>query len=75
MPRVLVLHREYGCDTGCCGHVVQVDGIEVDLRDGFKFDFMHPNGRTAREYAEDLVRGAGCDPADLDWDNCVVRED
>lgn len=34
--RIRVLHTTYGCDTGCCGHVVELDGEDVG-----KFDFMH----------------------------------
>ena len=70
MARVLVLHETYGCETGCCGHVVEVDGDMVG-----EFCFHHPGAESDRAYAEDLVREAGCDPADLDWDSCVIVRD
>ena len=63
--RVVVTHQGYACESDCCGHVVEVDGVE-------KFHFAHPNGGAAREFAERLVRESGCDPADLDWENCLV---
>jgi hypothetical protein len=69
MPRVLVVHSAYGCDTGCCGHVVEVDDRQID------FQFAHPSGTDARRFAEELVREAGCDPADLDWENSIVVDD
>jgi hypothetical protein len=34
--KVRVLHSYYGCDTGCCGHRIEIDGEEVD--DSFEFD-------------------------------------
>lgn len=23
-----IVHRPYGCDCGCCGHSIEVDGVE-----------------------------------------------
>jgi hypothetical protein len=71
MPKVIVCHQSYGCDTGCCGHVVEVDGEQVG-----DFSFGHPySNDNHRAFAEELVRAAGCDPADLDWENCVVLDE
>ena len=70
--RVLVLHRMYGCDSGCCGHVVEVDGEQVG-----EFHFEHPLDRdSVRAFAERLV----CEEfgeehvADLDWASSVVLD-
>lgn len=83
MARVVVLHTTYGCDTGCCGHVIQIDGVEKFRT----FDFGHPSlcgvtdkadrDRIAREYAEDMVRHElGEDHIkDLDWDGCQIYDD
>lgn len=78
--KVIVYHTGYGCDTGCCGHVVEVDGEEVG-----SFDFGHPSGpnygplrdEDIRQYVIDLVtEQCGVDHvADIDWDNCVVSDD
>ncbi len=67
--RVVVEHRSYGCDTGCCGHVVLVDDEQVG-----RFDFMHggeddPVGY-ARDVCEHELGAEHC--ADLDWANCVL---
>jgi len=68
--RILVLHKGYGCDTGCCGHAVEVDGVEA------KFKFTHPyKGEDFRAFAERIVREAGCDPGDLDFEGSVVVMD
>jgi len=34
--KIRVLHAYYGCDTGCCGHIIEIDG-EEDSR-SFTFD-------------------------------------
>lgn len=68
--KVVVLHKSYGCETGCCGHVVEVDGVETG-----GFSFSHPYGEPHREFAERIVRESGCDPSDLDWESCIVTED
>ncbi len=76
--KVVVMHGSYGCDTGCCGHWVEVDGERIG-----GFEFLHPNLRREdpREWALDLARemvekkfGKG-HAFDLDWDNCVVFDD
>ena len=70
--RVIVIHRGYGCETGCCGHAVEVDEIEV--RHSFAFD--HPYGQDPVEWAKGFVLEK-CGPehvADLDWDNCWVTD-
>jgi hypothetical protein len=74
--KVIVYHAGYGCDTGCCGHVVELeDGQE-------KFEFAHPwlTGPKAddpRAWAEELVRDTFGEEhvADLDWENCRVVDD
>ena len=70
MSRVIVYHGGYGCDTGCCGHTVDIDGKE-------KFFFDHPWSEDFREWAENLVRESFGEEhvADLDWDECVIVDD
>lgn len=69
MSRVIVSHASYGCETGCCGHIVEVDDERVG-----EFVFDHPYGDDPRAFAERLV----CEQlgeehvADLDWENSVV---
>jgi hypothetical protein len=79
--RVIVYHTGYGCGTGCCGHVVEVDDKQIG-----SFEFGHPwaGKDDFREWAEELVRDACREAgisdveghvADLDWENCIVTED
>jgi hypothetical protein len=71
--RVTVYHGYYGCDTGCCGHW-------VELEDGTRsFDFTHcyidsKDVEARKQWARDLVEAEfGTEHcADLDWDNCVL---
>lgn len=68
LRQVRVYHSMYGCETGCCGHTVEVDGKE-------HFHFDHPvSGQDPIEYAKKLVEGtlgAGhC--ADLDWEHAEI---
>ena len=69
MAKIVVFHTFHGCETGCCGHVVIVDGASRRLR------FDHPDDADQmRTWVEDLVTREGCDPADLDWDHCLVMD-
>ena len=68
--RVIVYHGSFGCDTGCCGHYVQMGGEEE-----FKFD--HPSYRGDRkDFVKKLVTDTfGAEHVtDIDWDNVIVEE-
>lgn len=69
--KIIVCHADYGCDTGCCGHIIEVDGKR---KEGFHFE--HP-GKDHREFAEDLIRREFGDEhvKDLDWENCIITND
>jgi hypothetical protein len=72
--KIIVVHQLYGCDTGCCGHVVEVDGQQVG-----RFDFGHPTSlkdTDVQAYVRDLVTEQyGAEHvADIDWDHCLVEE-
>lgn len=74
---VIVYHDTYGCDTGCCGHVIEIDGATE------RFEFNHPNwtreggAEDPRAFAERFVREEFGDEhvADLDWDACSIVND
>lgn len=71
--RVIVVHEGYGCDTGCCGHVIRID----DTQSG-RFHFGHPEeNEDWKEWAKNLVaEELGAEhAADLDWDNCIISDD
>jgi hypothetical protein len=75
MARIVVLHQRYGCDTGCCGHVVVVDGEQVG-----DFDFSHPEGSSTedlQEYARKLVtQNYGEEHVtDIDWTSSMIIYD
>ncbi len=73
MTKVIVYHRGYGCQTGCCGHAVQINGDE----DNEEFQFEHPYQRTDEEFVRWMVTETmGADHvADIDWENCIVISD
>lgn len=80
--KIIVYHDEYGCDTGCCGHVVEVEDAPPGFRKPTNWTFDHPYGAKndeakLREWAENLVREEFGEEhvADLDWDNCRVLDD
>lgn len=75
MAKVIVYHSEYGCDTGCCGHTVELR--EEDGTYDCTFEFAHPYGTDSRTWAEAMVRAEYGEEhvKDLDWDNCVISED
>ena len=40
--KVVVYHSGYGCETGCCGHTVELrDDNDNEIR--HKFEFDHPD--------------------------------
>lgn len=69
--KIIVYHSSYGCDTGCCGHVV-----ENDTGDEY-FQLTHPDGDDPLEFAKDLVAAVYGEEhvKDLDWENCMVSDE
>lgn len=72
MKTVRVYHGLYGCDTGCCGHYVEIDG---KARFGFvhKYEESESDLDFAKRVAEQLFGAAHC--ADLDWSHATVAID
>jgi hypothetical protein len=76
MTKVVVYHENYGCETGCCGHAIDVDGKRV----GYDLANCPNPGSSEAElkaYAENLIREElGVEHvANLDWDNCIIVAD
>lgn len=72
MAKVIVYHSGYGCESGCCGHTVEIEDGDS------KFFFDHPYGeKDDLQWAKDLVKLAFGEEhvKDLDWDNCIISED
>jgi hypothetical protein len=75
------MHRMYGCETGCCGHAIEIDGEEL----AGSFDFEHPRPgwgasqikETDLEFAKRFIKARCGDDhvKDLDWENSVVVDD
>jgi len=73
--KIIVYHSLYGCDTGCCGHRIEIDGERTG-----RFVFGHPysdNEADRKRFAEQLVREEFGEEhvKDLDWENCMVIDD
>ena len=70
--RVRVLHSYYGCETGCCGHIVEIDGEERRN----SFNFMHADSvEEAKELAKDYISHYHPSCVDtIDWDSFEFLE-
>lgn len=75
MAKITVFHGFYGCDTGCCGHWVQIDDDWI----GREFDFGHPKSSSLEDciaFAKEAITEQFGEEhvKDLDWENCVVKD-
>jgi len=75
--KIIVYHSFYGCDSGCCGHAMDVEFDDGTVHEGRYFQFGHPYGDDPRAFAEELVREEFGDEHvnDLDWENCWISDD
>lgn len=77
MSRIIVYHGAYGCDTGCCGHWIEIPDTGQSK---FSFDHCSWNGTATieekKQFAQQKVLEAfGPDHvADLDWNNCIIDD-
>ena len=71
--QVIVYHDGYGCDTGCCGHRIEIDGKPQ----GFYFAHPYIPNEDFKVWATELVRDTCGDECanNLDWENCVICPD
>lgn len=60
--KIRVFHAEYGCDTGCCGHIVELE----DGRHSFEFEHPYKN-EDSQEWALSLAR----DIIERYWPECI----
>lgn len=85
MARIVVYHRGFGCETGCCGHVIATvpddavieDRWDLDDYDG-EFTFSHPyRDENLKQWARNLIRDELGEEhvKDLDWENSWVIDD
>jgi hypothetical protein len=72
--KVIVYHAYYGCDTGCCGHRIELQYPDEMVREAF--DFGHClSDQDPIDFARQLVTEQFGEQhvADLDWDNCRIE--
>lgn len=72
--KVIVYHSFYGCESGCCGHTVEIEHEDGKIQS--KFEFSHPHKDDTKEYAKALVTDVFGEEhvKDLDWDNCIISD-
>ena len=67
-----VVHDFYGCDSGCCGHVVYLCDADEHVIDSH-FEFTHPYEGDMNEFCRDFVESVWpgvecrldlCEPSD-----------
>jgi len=67
---VRVYHGLYGCETGCCGHWVEIPGVADPV-----FTWGHQERENAITFAREHLREAlaECDnPTALDWEHAEI---
>lgn len=70
--RIVVYHGSYGCDTGCCGHYVDVEDGQLEAKRD-RFHFNHADDDKLAFAKELVAETYGAEHvADLDWENCVI---
>lgn len=71
--KVIVYHGLYGCETGCCGHWVELEN------GGRIFSFSHASNKDKEDlmqYAKDVILQEFGEEhiKDLDWENCQIKD-
>ena len=76
MAVVIVYHGMYGCETGCCGHIVELQD-DAGAVQSSRFAFAHPWDTDPIAFAKALVEEEfGAEHVrDLRWDLCAVSSD
>ncbi len=73
MKQVKVYHGGYGCETGCCGHIIEIDGAYKAFHFGHLGDLGE---QTPIEFAKQVVEcelgKKHCE--DLDWEHAEIEE-
>lgn len=80
--RIFLTHGDYGCESGCCGHWIEIEG-ERPKRLFSSFSFSHPylwrvddKEEGVRKFIQDVVREElGEEYLDkIDYTQCVVED-
>lgn len=70
--KLVIRHTDYGCDSGCCGHMVETE--DGDPRK-FNFEFSHAGGPSTEDkvlFAMGLVGGVNLE--DVDFEASDIRD-
>lgn len=46
--KIRVLHAYYGCETGCCGHIIEID--DEEYYESFEFGHADESDRDSEEF-------------------------
>jgi len=73
--KIIVTHAYLGCDTGCCGHIIEIDDKQFG-----EFHFDHPDSSKSEDiknFIKNLViEEMGEEHCkDIDWDGCEIIDD
>lgn len=66
--KVRVYHAGYGCETGCCGHVVELGGHT-------RFEFEHPWDEKTAEDRMEWARQLAEKTIRKHWPDCLPQID
>jgi len=70
LVKVYVVHRFFGCDTGCEGHTAIAEDAEGNICES-KFEFDAPYGESHKEFAKEFAR-SHFPGVPLDYGQCRV---
>lgn len=65
-----VVHRFYGCESGCEGHVVLIEDARGESEETGKFHFMWPDGGQEK-WARDLA-ASEAPGVPFSWPDCAI---
>ncbi len=72
--KIFITHAWYGCESGCCGHIIEVDSDGFVTEQG-GFVFSHAEDKASvKKWAEEIISDyLGPEHVkDLDWDRCQI---
>jgi hypothetical protein len=72
--KVIVYHTHYGCETGCCGHRIELQYPDETHHEAFEFEHWSGEGDPV-EFAKRLITDQFGEEhvKDLDWENCRIE--
>jgi len=65
---VRVYHSEYGCDTGCCGHRIELVPYEKYFKE--RFEFEHPSYLADKSSYKEWALALAKKVVEENWPEC-----